>query len=121
VPPGITLEALGGRQALNRARQVQVDAGDGVFEIPIPSLIGAIVIKARVTEASQTGSDKHRRDLARLLALVQDPTASRTEMNKGERACLRARTELRSVYHPAWRGIAGAEDGVLALSILGDS
>jgi len=30
----ITLEALGGRQALNRARQVQVDAGDGVFEIP---------------------------------------------------------------------------------------
>ena len=121
VPPGITLEALGGRQALNRSRRVQVDAGDGVFEMPIPSLIGAIVIKARVTEASQTGADKHRRDLARLLALVQDPTASRDELNKGERACLRARTELRSVDHPAWRGIAGADDGVLALSILGDS
>jgi hypothetical protein len=34
---------------------------------------------------------------------------------------LRARTELRSVDHPAWRGIVGAEDGVLALSILSDS
>jgi hypothetical protein len=74
----------------------------------------AIVIKARVTEASQTSSDKHRRDLARLLALVGDPTLSRGELNKGERACLRARTELRDIDHAAWRGIEGAHDGVLA-------
>ena len=46
VPPDSTMEALGSRQALTRGRTVTVDAGDGPFELPVPSLVGAIVIKA---------------------------------------------------------------------------
>lgn len=121
VPPGVTIEALGGRQALDRCRTVDVDAGDGLFELPIPSLVGAIIIKARVASTAQTGAGKHLRDLARLLALVQDPKVDRAELSKGERACLRAHAELQDVDHPAWRGIAGKENGVLALSILGEA
>jgi hypothetical protein len=56
---------------------VTVDAGGGSFDIPIPSLIGAIVIKARVVGNVQKRKtrEKHERDLARLLALVEDPIA----------------------------------------------
>jgi len=121
VPPGVTIQAPGGRQALNRCRMVDVDAGDGVFELPVPSLVGAIIIKARVAATTQTGADKHLRDLARLLALVQEPKADRAELSKAERACLRAHAELQDIDHPAWRGIAGKENGVLALSILGEA
>lgn len=120
VPPGTTFEAPGGRQALKRRRTVRVDPGDGVFEIPIPSLVGAIVIKARVTARSRSGQDKHRRDLARLLALVADAPACRAELSAKERSYLRARTELLDPEHPAWRGIRGAQDGLLALAIMGE-
>lgn len=120
VPPATTLEALGGRQALNRRRIVSVDPGDGAFEVPIPSLVGAIVIKAQVTASSRSNPEKHRRDLARLLALVRDVPACRAELSRGERAHLRARSELLDLEHPAWRGISGARDGVAALEILGE-
>ena len=121
VPPGVTIEAVGGRQALNRSRMVDVDAGDGMFELPVPSLIGAIIIKSRVAATAQTGADKHLRDLARLLALVQEAKTCRAELSRGERACLRVHAELQDVDHPAWRGIAGKENGALALSILGEA
>ena len=49
VPPGETLEALGGRQALNCRRIVTIDAGDGPFALPLPSLLGAIIMKVRIS------------------------------------------------------------------------
>jgi hypothetical protein len=119
VPPDTTLEALGGRQALDRRRVVLIDPGDGPFAVPVPSLVGAIVIKARVTAVSRQ-AEKHRRDLARLLALVRDVPACRAELSRSEREYLRAHRELRDPRHPAWRGIAGAEDGAAALSILAE-
>ncbi len=119
VPPETTLEALGGRQALNRRRTVVVDAGDGVFTLPIPTLTGAIVIKARVAGAARQ-PDKHRRDLARLLALVQDPGAIRRELTSTERSYLRSRIELLDRLHPAWRGMRRAGDAIRALEIMGE-
>ena len=53
VPPDLTLEALGSRQAIDRSRTVVIDAGDGRFSLPVPSLVGAIVIKARVVGNTQ--------------------------------------------------------------------
>jgi hypothetical protein len=78
VPPGKTLAALGSRQALNRRRVSAVDAGDRPFDLPVPSLWGAIIIKARVVGNVQgkASQGKHERDLARLLALVGDPRSS---------------------------------------------
>jgi len=97
---------------------VVVDAGDGPFELSVPSLAGAIIIKARVASATaQTTREKHERDLARLLALVADPGALRTELAMKERSYLRAHNGMLSLDHPAWRGIAAAEDATLALAI----
>jgi hypothetical protein len=120
VPPGKTIEAIGSRAALNRRRLLVVDAGDGPFEIPIPSLLGAIVMKARVAGDVQNPviAAKHERDLARLLALVADPVAARAELSTKERGYLAARAGLARANHPAWRGIPGAEDGAIALGVM---
>ena len=120
VPPDATLETIGGTQAISRRRSVLVDTGDGPFELPIPSLVGAIIIKARAATAARTTREKHERDLARLIALVAEPAALRVELTGKERAYLRAHPDMLSLQHPAWRGIPAAEDAVLALEILAE-
>lgn len=119
-PPGTTLETIGGTQAISRRRSVLVDAGAGPFEISIPSLAGAIIIKARAATAAQVTREKHERDLARLVALVAEPAALRDELTRKERTYLRAHADMLSLQHPAWRGIPGSEDAVLALEILAE-
>lgn len=122
VPPDETLEALGSRQALNRRRMVTVDAGHGPFELPCSSLTGALVIKARVAENVQgrRSQDKHERDLARLLALVPDPLATRNDLSRKERRYFRARENMTDMDHVAWTDVPSAENGAIALSILGE-
>ncbi len=117
-PPGKTIAAIGGRQALDRRRLVVVDMAGELFSVPIPSLLGAIIIKARVCASSAL--PKHRRDLARLLALVDDVGAMRQEMSPSERKYLRARSELRDDRHPAWSGIVSAENAIIALERLSE-
>lgn len=123
VPPAGTLQALGSRQALNRRRVVTIDAGDGPFDLPIPSLIGAIIIKARVVGNVQRkkSQGKHERDLARLLALVADPVAERADLTKKERGYLRERADMTSPGHSAWNSVPNAEDGAIALLVLGEA
>jgi hypothetical protein len=123
VPPDLTLEALGSRQAIDRSRTVVIDAGDGRFSLPVPSLVGAIVIKARVVGNTQ-GRDsqpKHERDLARLLALVQDPVEMQSALSSKERRYLRARAELLNSNHPAWTNVSNAGDGAIALGVLSEA
>ena len=95
-----------------------IDAGNGPFELPIPSLAGAIIIKARAASAARMTRARHERDLARLFALVAEPAALRDELTRNERAYLRAHADMLSLEHPAWRGIPVAEDAVLVLGIL---
>lgn len=117
-PPGKTLEAVGGRQALERRRLVAVEVAGETLSLPIPSLLGAIIIKARVCASSR--EEKHPRDLARLLALIENVEAMRQEMSPSERKYLRARSELRDPRHAAWNGIPNAEDAVIALERLSE-
>jgi hypothetical protein len=97
--------------------------GDGPFDLPVPSLIAAIVIKARVVGNTQgrKSQPKHERDLARLLALVRDPLEARSHLSKKERGHLRARVEMLNSNHRAWTNVANAEDGAIALGVLGEA
>jgi hypothetical protein len=117
-PPGKTISTPGGRQALNRARILRLDVGDGPFELPVPSLAGALVIKALAADVAAAARQKHERDLARLLVIVHDPAAVRTELSKRERGYLRRFDRMVDPTDHAWAGIAGAEDGSLALEII---
>lgn len=118
-PPGKTLEAVGGRQALERRRVVAVEVAGEAFSVPVPSLLGAIIIKARVSASSNQA--KHRRDLARLLALVGDVEPMRQAMSSKEPSYLRVRSELRDPRHLAWNGIPNAEDAIIALERLSEA
>ena len=120
VPPNATIEALGSRQALNRRRIVTLDAGDGPFSLALPSLLGAIIIKARVVASAEgrNSESKHRRDLARLLALVSDPIALHGEMKAKEHGYLHARSELLDPEASAWTNVQNAENGIIALEVL---
>lgn len=73
----LTLQVPGGTQALLRTEKVLVSLdGKQPVEVRRPSLLGAILIKARVVATKRQG--KHasdRQDLIRLLSLVEDPRA----------------------------------------------
>ncbi len=118
VPPDTTVQIGGGTQALARARVVVVDSGDGRFPIRIPTLAGAIAIKTRAAAAAHDDRAKHERDLARLLALVPDVVSLRAELTVRERGSLRTQRALLDTGYAAWRGVAGTEDGVSALTFI---
>jgi hypothetical protein len=85
----------GGSQALARAETVTVKLGEHVFEIRRPTLLGAILIKARSLLVHRD-PDAQRQDLLRLLSLVTDPRAMAASMTPAERRWLgRAEAKLR--------------------------
>lgn len=120
VPPGTTIEAPGTRRALASLRSVSVDDGESVFVVPVPSLLAAIVLKARVASivSDPAARAKHERDLARLLVALPDPAAAAANLGPRERGHLRAHVALTDPAHSAWRGVAGADDGSIALALL---
>lgn len=117
IPPSRTIAVAGGSQALARSRQVPVLLEGREVELPCPSVLGAILIKARAVGVAED-PDKHRRDLALLLAAVDDPRSVRDELRKTERDWLRRRRDLLDPRHPAWRTTPNAEEARIALEIL---
>jgi len=70
--PGHTLQVPGGTQALSRTERVVVQIAGRVGEVPRPTLLAAIVAKARACGLPGDPS-RHLRDLALLCACVDDP------------------------------------------------
>jgi hypothetical protein len=71
-----TFQVPGGTQALARAEVVPVSLDGGKpIEIRRPSLLGAILIKARAVKAQRDKLESDRQDLMRLLSFVEDPRA----------------------------------------------
>lgn len=85
-----TFQVPGGTQALTRAEVVRVslDGGEPVA-IRRPSLLGAILIKARVVAKRRDKFESDRQDLIRLLGFVDDPRATAAELRKSEKRWLR--------------------------------
>ncbi len=115
--PARTIAVPGGTQALSRSRLLQVALEGETNELPCPSLLGGILLKARAVAVAED-PDKHRRDLCLLLSAAQDPRALSSELTGNEKRWLKHREELLDPSHAAWRGVTGAEDGRTALEIL---
>lgn len=118
VEGGRTVQVPGGTQALERNELVDVQLGDRLGALPRPSLLGAILLKARAVGAAPDEAAKHRGDLAFLLGLVADPRTLARKLRKSERKWLRTRRELIDRSNPAWRGSRRPDDAFLALEIL---
>jgi hypothetical protein len=78
----------GGQQALSRAEKVRVTVDGKSFELRRPTLLGAILIKAR-SLIRHGDPDAQREDLLRLLSLVDDPRTTAADLRKSERKWLR--------------------------------
>jgi hypothetical protein len=69
-----TFQVPGGTQALSRTEVVRVSLdGNSPVELRRPSLLGAILIKARTVADRRDKFDSDRQDLIRLLSFVDDP------------------------------------------------
>ncbi len=99
--PGRTVMAPGATQALARTELVAVHHHGRDGTVPRPSLLGALVSKGA---ACGLGGDtsRHRRDLALLCALADDPFALLEQTTKSDRRKLRQGGQLFSEADPAW-------------------
>jgi hypothetical protein len=86
------LQALpipGGTQALQRAEPLEIVVGDERALLYRPTLLGAILLKARSLRVHDRPADQ-REDLVTLLALMTDPRSARAAMKATEVNWLRA-------------------------------
>ena len=108
-----TFKVPGGTQALNRSEVVMVTMeGEPAVAMRRPSLLGAILIKARVVAKERKEKfDSDRQDLVLLLSLIDDPRALAVEgeLKKSERKWLRNIEEKIGFSDPPIPGLFPAE------------
>jgi hypothetical protein len=79
-----TVQIPGGTQALHRSESVEVSIDDGPpFRLLRPSLLGAILLKARALRVHSRPEDQ-REDLVLLLSFVTDPSALAAKLKGSE-------------------------------------
>jgi len=117
IPPAHTLQVPGGTQALYRTEVIEVSIGALHGAVPRPSLLGAVVLKARAVDVDDV-PDNQREDLVFLLSLLANPRSLVKQITRGDRRALRARSELLDSRHPAWLAIDDRETGQRALRVL---
>ncbi|MEX2448401.1 MAG: nucleotidyl transferase AbiEii/AbiGii toxin family protein [Solirubrobacterales bacterium] len=89
----VTAEIPGGTQALRRSESVEVSIdGSPPFRLLRPSLLGAILLKARALRVHSRPDDQ-REDLVLLLSFVADPSGLAGELRGNEPKWLREADE----------------------------
>jgi hypothetical protein len=107
----------GGSQALSRSEAVMVTVRGYTFELRRPTLLGAVLIKARSLMVHSDPATQ-REDLLRLLALIDDPRAMAGELRKTERAWLRAARERLRLSEPSTLDAVDLRRATLAYRLL---
>jgi len=92
----------GGQRALIRAATADIVTASGTSTIPVPDLIGALVLKARASIVDRRDGGRHLLDLAHLSALVDDPIELRTQLDAKELRSLRKVTLTTSAVLDPW-------------------
>lgn len=89
----VTVEIPGGTQALHRSESIEVSIdGNPPFRLLRPSLLGAILLKARALSVHSRPDDQ-REDLVLLLSFVADPSVLAGELKHNEMKWLREAAE----------------------------
>lgn len=104
-PPGGTVQTAGGAQALGRVEYITAVDQGRMGEIPVPSLLGAIGLKAAAVEhgyAYQAGI-KHRIDLAFLMSLEADIDKTYAPATKQDLRRIARCSWLRDETNPVWQ------------------
>lgn len=104
-----TVSVPGGTQALQRAETVEVRLGMRIGTIPVPSLLGAILLKAGAIAVDDV-PDAQKVDLAVLLSLVVDRDELSAQLARGERQLLRRYPQFADPADPVYEGLARARE-----------
>jgi len=112
---GRAVQISGGTQALQRVEFVtaRLDTG-GSAVIPVPNLLGAIVLKAAAWAADSRERARHAQDAALLVSLIDDPSVLVGQLRGRDRGRLqRLDSELMHASAQPWLllGDIGAEIG----------
>jgi hypothetical protein len=98
---GVTAVGVpGGTQALGRSESVLVRIGERSFQLRRPTLLGAILIKARSLLVHNDPASQ-REDLLRLLSLIDEPRELAAELRNTERSWLRRAEERLDLQAPS--------------------
>jgi hypothetical protein len=104
IPPAHTVEVPGGTQALRRTEMVEVRVGRRTGHLPRPSLLGAILVKARAVRVDDVPNNQ-RADLALLLSFVDDVDVLTRQLAGRERTWLKHRAEMNTPNEPWWQAL----------------
>jgi len=107
-----TVTVPGGTQALTRSAPIEIRSRSSLGTVPLPSLLGAILIKTRAIEVDDL-PDNQRSDVAFLFSLVEDPDELVARMTAKERGWLRRHPYFGDPRDACWTEIIGAEDGAI--------
>ena len=120
---GETIAVDGGHQALRRREVLHVTgpARTGqVVPVPVPDLLGAVVLKAAAWAVDSRDPERHSGDAASLVSLMGDPLAERARFaGSDRRRLLRLDSRLGDRTAPEWRALGEhAADGYAAWQLL---
>lgn len=82
-----TIQIPGGSQALARTETVEVEIDGAIVQVRRPTLLGALLIKAR-SILVHADPDAQRADLVLLLSLIEDPRATAEQLKGREQSWL---------------------------------
>jgi hypothetical protein len=116
-PGRVAVGVPGGSQALVRQEEVGVHLAGRSFRLCRPTLLGAILIKARSLMVHHD-PDAQREDLLMLLSLAQEPRVMAQELTNSERAWLRDARERLAFDRPANVGADRVRRADFALRLL---
>lgn len=115
-----TVRVPGGTQALQRAGAIEVRLGDRAGAIPVPSLLGAILLKAEAIAVDDV-PQAQKVDLAVLLSLVTDRDALAAQLTDGERRLLQRHPLFADPADSVYEGIRRARDAAATYRRLAQS
>lgn len=115
IPPRTTIKIDGGRQALERAALIEVVTDDRTVDIPVPSPLGALILKGAAYRVDNRDRERHAYDAAFLTSLIADPIAVRESLKGSDRKRLRALDEvLADPAYEAWASLGTTREDAFA-------
>ncbi|MGF1662778.1 MAG: hypothetical protein ACFCVG_09975 [Kineosporiaceae bacterium] len=119
---GDTIAVDGGHQALSR-REILLVTGPSHPEavpVPVPDLLGAVVLKAAAWAVDSRDRQRHSGDAAFLVSLMSDPLAERARFaGSDRRRLLRLNSRLGDRSAAEWRAVGDhAADGYATWQLL---
>ena len=120
VPPLQTIQIAGGNQALQRLQVITVTKGGHTSDVPVPSVLGSLILKAAAYQVDSRERERHAADAAFLVSLITDPLDLAGQLKGSDRKRLRVlNTLIGSRSHPVWASLgADASDAYATWELL---